>query len=97
MGKLDKYKLHYDVHRSDSDANEVATEASIDFYPAEAEGPYMDDQYEVWHEFAGKSREDGIFQAKDIIETSALDIDIFSLSFDGETIWREEDGEDEEE
>lgn len=95
MSKLNKYKLYYYVHRSDSDANEVAIETSIDFYPSEAKGPYMDDQYEVWHEFTAKSKEDAIFQAKDIIETSALDIDIFSLSFDGETIWTEEDEEEE--
>lgn len=90
-----KYALNYTVSRVDSDADEVAEEASLDFSPATADGPFLDEySYQVSHEITAKDDQDAIAQAKEIIDASALGIDIFSVTRDGESIFTEEDNEE---
>ncbi len=88
------YKLTYGVSRRDSDIEEVAEECSIDLYPAHAQ-PMDEDRYEVSHAYSAKDDEDAIAQAREIMEISFMDIDIFSVSdLKGNTILTEEDDEE---
>ena len=92
-----KYTFTYGVTRIDSDADEVAEEASLNFYPATVAGPFLDEgSYEVSHEFEVSSDEVAIACMRDIIDESPMDIFVFSLSRNGETIRTEEDDEEEE-
>lgn len=88
-----KYTLNYTVARVDSDTDEVAEEASLDFSEAKAECGIDETTYYVSHEINADTDEIAIKYAKEIINISALDIDIFSLERDGETIFSEEDEE----
>ena len=92
------YKLTYGASLVDSDATEVAEHFSLDLYPATAEGPFHDEcRYHVTHEFQAPDNADAIRQAKEIIDESAADIDIFSLKGpDGEQFYSEEEMEEEE-
>ena len=88
------YKLTYGVSRLDSDVDEVAEEASIPLYPAHA-SPMEEGRYEVSHAFTAKDDEDAIVQAREIMDISFMDIDIFSVSdLKGNTILTEEDDEE---
>ncbi len=92
-----KYTFTYGVTRTDIDAKEVAEEASLSSYPATADGPFLDEgPYEISHEFEASTDEAAIACMRDIIDESPMDIFVFSLSRNGETIRTEEDDEEEE-